>query len=43
MNFIELFNFIGSVEEIDKIMLSLVDDFILFAPLSKVFFDQALL
>ena len=43
MNFIELFNFTSSVEEIDKIMLCSVDDFILFAPLSKVFFDRALL
>ena len=43
MNFIEVFNFISSVEEIDKIMLCLVDEFILFAPLSKVFLDRALL
>ena len=43
MNCIKLFNFISSVEEIHKIMLCLVDGFILFAPLSKVFFDQALL
>ena len=43
MNFISLFNFVSSVEEIDEIMLCLVDDVVFFAPLSKVFFDRTLL
>ena len=43
MNFIRLFNFVMSVEEIDEIMFRLVDDFVFFAPLSKVFFDRSLL
>ena len=42
MNFIRLFNFVSSVEEIDEIMLRLVDDFVFFAPLSKVLFDRTL-
>ena len=43
MNFIRLFNFVMSVEEIDEIMFRLVDDFVFFAPLSLVFFDRTLL
>ena len=43
MNFIRLFNFVSSVEEIDEIMLRLVGDFVFFAFLSKVFFDRTLL
>ena len=39
MNFVRLFNFVSFAEEVDEIMLRLVDDFIFFAPLSKVFFD----
>ena len=43
MNFIRLFNIVSSVEDIEEIMLRLVDNFVFFAPLSKVFFDRVLL
>ena len=43
MNFNRLFDFVSSVEKINKIMLRLVDDFVFFAALSKVFVDGALL
>ena len=38
MNFIRLFNFVRTVEEIDEIMLCLVDDFVFFVFLYEKYF-----